>query len=281
MTAKKYLETRKRAMPDFDLINMIISELYELRDDKEMTQIYFERILQSDKRYEEWKKEHEKWSDALAEYGQIGFELEDGTVEYIDTKFRLNDGEFGVTYAEIIREELLKVIRADKSFGHLFNLLSKDKDSFITQQEIETAIREQEEALAEEAIPTGKTVNKSNKITPFENLLNGNEEIRSGLIEYLKQSFVGKGGKGKLFAIMVCALEKEGLITITDFAILYRSIVNTFGDIGTLRNFQKFLTKNELSTKLRETHYTNKLKHSEIDEHAYTIKIKKGELKSS
>ena len=228
MTAKEYLRKYQKAMYYFDEIDLILSELYEMRHNKEMTENYYERILQSDERYEEWENEYKKWSDALAENGgQIGFQLIDGTVEYVGTDFRLNDGEFGISYAKNIREELLKVIREDKSFGHLFNLLSKDKDNFITQQEIEKAIREEEK--------TEKLTLK----TFFDYLTADNEEIKNIIIEKLKEILRGK--KGKQVAKVLCGMKEAGVIAYSDGErkSLYASMKVIFGNIGSDESINK------------------------------------------
>jgi hypothetical protein len=245
MSAKEYLETHQKAICYFDEISMIISDLYPLRHDKEMTENYYERILQSDKRYEEWENEYQKWSDSLAESGgQIGFQHNDGTVEYINSKFRRNKGEFGITDAENIREKLLKVIQEDKSFGHLFNLLSKDKDNLITQQEIEKAIREEEK--------TEKLIHKA-----FVNyLIANNVEIKNIIIEKLKEILRGK--KGKQVAKVLCGMKEAGVIAYSDGErkSLYASMKVVFGNIGSDESINKQMKEDWKNNKNTNTGLT-------------------------
>jgi len=138
MRAKEYLRINQRAMYYFDETNRVIRDLYDIRNDKEMTQDYFERILQSDIRYAEKMKENEVYK----EYGQPMLEFEDSKVDYYDATFRYNEYEVDKSRVEHVREELKKVIRDDKSFGYLFHLLSK-QDNFPTQHEIVEAILEE------------------------------------------------------------------------------------------------------------------------------------------
>ena len=121
---------------------------------------------------------------------------------------------------------------------------------------------------------------RSDKTTSFSELLTCEDEIKPALIEFLKQTFGGKSGKGRLFAIMACALEKTELINYTNYTKLYTSITECFGDIGGLRGFQKYFTS-ELTPIMKKTNYTNILKHSEIDEFTNRIEKKISELKSS
>ena len=111
------------------------------------------------------------------------------------------------------------------------------------------------------------------KIMPFSELLTCDDEIKPALIEYLKRTFGRKGGKGKLFAIMICALEKAGMISYTDRdgIKLYNSIKENFGDIGGVRGFQSYIGREGLSKEANKVCYTNKLQHSEIDEYAENI----------
>jgi len=229
MTAKEYLTKYQKTMYCFDEINLIIDDLYEMRPNKGMIENYYERILRSDERYEEWENEYKKWSDALAEYGQKEFQLIDGSIEYIDNGFKLNDGEFSIYDAENIRVELLRVIQEDKSFGHLFNLLSKDKDNFITQQEIEKAILEEEK--------TEKLTRK----TFFDYLIADNVEIKNAIIEKLKEILRGK--KGKQVAKVLCAMKEAGVIAYSDGErkSLYASMKVIFGNIGSDESINKLL----------------------------------------
>ena len=270
MTAKEYLRTHQKAMDYYDDISMIINDLYEMRHDKRMTESYYERILQQDIRFDKYEDEYNEWKNLGKEHGYAGL---------VKPEYKSNDGEIDKEYASNIREELIEVVKEDNSFGYLFNLLSKDKDNFITQQEIETAIREQdvEKVIDKETVTTKKIV-KKRETTPFSNYLNCTNEMKPALLEYLRQSYAGKGGRGKLFAIMVCALEKAGLITYTDVSKLHCSLTEFFGDIGVKKGFEKYYTKSGIPSK---TYYTNRLKHSEIDEHTDNINKKISELKSS
>ena len=273
MKAKEYLRKYQKVMYHFDKISVIINDLYEMRHDKEKTQTYFERILQSDIRYMEKMEENEKWLEMVTIYGRMDPVRDDGEIEYYDSEFRYNEGEIDKYDAMNVREELIEVVRDDKSFGYLFHLLSKEKDNIPTQQEIEKAI-------AEESITIDKLVNISETIS-FSDYLTCDDEIKPVLLEYLKQTFAGKSGKGKHYAIMVCALEKMGLINYTDYAKLHRSIIGLFGNIGDVRGFQKYISKEGLSPDARKEYYTNLLTHSKIDEHTHKINEKMSELKSS
>jgi len=135
MRAKEYLRTNQRAICYFDEINRIIYDLYEMRRDKEMTKIYYERILQSDIRFSEYEDEQEEWTKLGREYGWDGL---------VEPEYQTIDGEIDKYDASYIREELLKVVQDDKSFGYLFHLLSNNQDNFPNQQVIEAAIREEE-----------------------------------------------------------------------------------------------------------------------------------------
>ena len=257
--AKEFLRKYPNAIrkSNSDEITRVIYGLYEMRDNKRLTEKNYKRILSQDDRYEEWENEREEWVNHNKEYGYMqGYEEPEYKPGFI--------------------EDLLEVIQGDISYGHLFNLLTNDK--LITQEEIGSAIRNQEKtAIAEENITTGKCYKET---PPFEKLLNCDDGIKLGLIEFLKQTFVGKGEKGRLFAIMVCALEKEELITYTNKSSLHRSITECFGNIGVKRGFEKYLNK-KISLKLSETHYTSELLHIEIDEYANRISRKVSELKSS
>jgi hypothetical protein len=274
MTAKEYLRIHQKSMYYYNEIKLIIDDLYEIRHDKGMTENYYERILQQDIRFDKYEDEHNEWTNLGKEYGWAGL---------IEPEYKPNDDEIDKDVAMNVREELIEVVREDKSFGHLFNLLSKDKDNFITQQEIETAICEQEteKVVAEENNTTDKIINTKETIS-FSKYLTCNDEMKPALLEYLKQTYAGKGGMGKHFAIMVCALEKAELLNDNiQTSKLYHSIKEIFGEVGGERGFIKYYAKNELSQELRRTNYTNKLTHSEIEEHTNRINKKVSELKSS
>ena len=116
---------------------------------------------------------------------------------------------------------------------------------------------------------------KPKKIS-FSELLTCDENIKQDFIKFLKQTFGGKGGKGKLFAIMVCALEKSSLITYEDMGVLHNAIKEIFGDIGISVGLKKYLKK-EIT--LTATHYTTKLTHLEIDKYIVPMKEKISQLK--
>ena len=255
MTAKEYLRTHQKAMYCFDEISSIIHDLYPLRHDKEMTKNYYERILQSDIRHTEKMKENEKWSDGLAEYGQIWLPREDGEFEYYDAEFRYNNGEFSIDETENIREKLLKVIQEDKSFGHLFNLLSKDKDNFISQQEIEKAIREEDK---EERIDELKSKTFSAYLIP------DNEKLKNKIIEKLKEILRGK--KGKNVAIVLRAMKESDVIAYSEGErkALYESMRDIFGEIGTDTSINNYLTEQGLSKGKENEYITCKLTYSDI-----------------
>ena len=272
MTAKEYLRIYQKSMYYYDEIKLIIDELYEMRHDQEKTQVYFERILQQDVRFNKYEDKHNEWMNLGKEYGWAGL---------IQPEYKPNDGEIDIYEVPNVRVELIEVVLKDKSFGHLFNLLSKD--NLITQQEIETAIRDQEiEKVIDENTITNKKSAKTSVAKSFSDYLTCDDEIKSVLLEYLKQTYAGKGGKGKHFAIMVCALEKAELINDNiQTSKLYYSINELFGEIGSKRDFEKYYSKNGLSTEMSKTYCTNKLKHSEITPHTNRINKKISELKSS
>ena len=214
MTAKDYLRTYQKAMYFFDEISQIINELYEMRHEKEKIQIYFERILQQDIRFYKYEDEYKEWTNLGQKHGWAGL---------IEPEYKPNEGEIDKDSVSHIREGLLEVIREDISFGHLFNLLSKDKGNFITQQEIETAIRKEDEEEKIEEI----------KLKPFSAyLVNTNEEAKKTIIEELKEILRGK--KGKNVAKVLCGMKEAGIIAYSDREkkSLYASMKVIFGNIG-------------------------------------------------
>ena len=218
MTAKEYLKVYRNAMDYYDEISMVIDELYEMRHNKGMTENYFERILQQDIRFDRFEDEHKEWENLGGKYGWAGL---------VKPEYKPNDGEIDRYDAMNVRVELIEVIREDKSFGYLFNLLSKDKDNFITQQEIETAIREEQ---------------KTEKLTfkPFfDYLIADNEETKNTIIEELKKILRGK--KGKQVAKVLCGMKEAGVIAYSDGEkkSLYASMKVIFGNIGSDESINK------------------------------------------
>ena len=101
MRAKEYLRINQKAMYYFDEINAIINDLCEMRLDEEKTQIYFERILQQDIRFNQYEDERKEWINLGKEYGWAGL---------VEPEYESNDGEIDKDHVSHIREELMAVI---------------------------------------------------------------------------------------------------------------------------------------------------------------------------
>ena len=132
MRAKEHLRNNQRTISNYSIIQQIIDDLYNIRHDLETTKEYYERILLPDIRYDEWVVKHAVWRELHKKYGASALEPELVTFE----------GEINKDDATNIREDLLKVVREDKSFGYIFHLLSGEQDNLPNQREIEKAIYE-------------------------------------------------------------------------------------------------------------------------------------------
>lgn len=134
MRAKDFLKNRKKVMFYYDEVDKIVNDLYDIRLDREATELYYEQILWPEVRFSNWQEEHEEWLNTCSEHG---FGLEEP--EYVKNKWEINiDDAFG------IREQLLEVVKDDKSFGYIAYLLSKEDGKKPNQQEIEEAIYEEQ-----------------------------------------------------------------------------------------------------------------------------------------
>lgn len=153
MTAKEYLRSYKGSMYNFQEVCQIVGDLYKVRHDEEATEDYYDRILSSDIRYGKWEEEHQEWKGLHQKYGAL-----DREPEYIRYK-----GEIDRYAASNIREELLKVVRADKSFEYITCLLLGQPSCEIDALEIERNIREE---LSRELEASSK------RVVELENLLN-------------------------------------------------------------------------------------------------------------
>ena len=129
MSAREYLRTHQKSMCYFEDVKRIVNELSEIRHDKKATEDYYERILTSDIRY----NQYEEWDSLRREYGGSGL-VEPECEQYFD--------EIDKDYVSFVREELLKAVQDDNSFGYIVCLLSKEQKIEISQNKIETAIRE-------------------------------------------------------------------------------------------------------------------------------------------
>ena len=122
------------------------------------------------------------------------------------------------------------------------------------------------ERLEQQSTPKPTTAGNDKTVKQFSDYLTCNEEDKPLLIEYLINTFSGKGESGKLYAIMICALEKNNLIAYTNVSNLHNSLRNmiAFSDIRGKRTLQDFLNKN-LRSQNDVKYYTNKLKNTEIE----------------
>jgi hypothetical protein len=145
MRAKEYLRTHQKSMYYFEDVKQVINDLYNIRHDKEATVDYYDRILISDIRYDQYTVDYEKYDNLGREFGYCGLPEVEYT-HYTD--------EIDIDYALCVREELLKVVQDDKSFEYIFHLLNKQSTD-VTQHEIDVAIREE---LNDELISANKQI---------------------------------------------------------------------------------------------------------------------------
>ncbi len=130
MRAKKYLKNREKTMFFYDEVERIINDLYDLRLDKEATELYYKEILISDMKFEDWEGKHKEWENITKKYG-LGLD----EPEYIKNKWEVDkDDAFG------IREQLLEVVENDETFGYITFLLSGKKGCVPNQEKIKEAI---------------------------------------------------------------------------------------------------------------------------------------------
>lgn len=146
MRVKEYLIVKKMDIDYLDEIERVLNDLKLIRHNEELTGEYFDNILMTDERYENWKKDYEEWSVVVSRYGSgcdengsLGGEPQH--IEY--------ENEIDKDVASDFRLQLRKIVKEDKSYGYIYrflmmkneNITYRTKD-FLTKEQIEEAIFE-------------------------------------------------------------------------------------------------------------------------------------------
>lgn len=116
MRAKEYIEQNRPTIKFVDYVERVINDLTPLRLDKDATVDYFNRILASDIRRQNYllQKDLHKNNNAM---------------QLSEPELKPCDDEYPIEIAADLRESIFEVIRDDKSFGYLFFLLGNDRNS--------------------------------------------------------------------------------------------------------------------------------------------------------
>lgn len=127
----------------------------------------------------------------------------------------------------------------------LFNLCELLVQLFRLRMFEEFLEYEQQEQIKSRDIKTNgsteinlESLNRNKSTVDF---LNGSDSEKSSLLEFLIKTYSGK--KGKSIAIMILALEENGLIAYTGKSELYSAIRVDFGNIGSDAGINKYLTE--------------------------------------
>jgi len=192
MRAKEYLKNKRKTISNYNIIQQIVDDLYNIRLDEEATKEYYERILLSDIRFNEWEMKHSEWQELHKKYGAS--EREPELVKF--------ENEIDKRVASNIREDLLKVVRDDETFGYIFHLLFKEQGNVPSSQTIERAIYQEisnDLIIAENRIlDLEKQLNESAKKT----------EIAEGNQLSLEQAKDGKRTMKVTTDVLIKILEK-------------------------------------------------------------------------
>ena len=227
-------------MYHFDTVKRIVDELYPLRQDKEATAIYYERILIADIRFFEWESSHYEWHNLHKLYG----------ASYMEPIFVSHENEIDKEDAENVRRELLRVLRNDISFGYIISLLDPQINE-PTQLQIEQAVHADLEMSDNISDTTSKEVTgaialSTKEYKNFEDYFVKNDAEK--YIPFIRKQLEGIKGKG--VAIVIRALNEAGIITLQGGnARIYESIKKYFNiNPGSDAGINKYMSGAEKDT---------------------------------
>ena len=113
--AKDVLQNYKQKIPPYLLVDIerVLSDLYQIRDNENETDKYYNNILHADYRF-----------------------VRNRIVHYREHPFTYNEGEIDKNTAKEFRSHLLELVKNDPSFGYIFHQLGMDHNGdpyrFIT-----------------------------------------------------------------------------------------------------------------------------------------------------
>lgn len=116
MRAKEYISQNSSSIKHLDEIIKVINDLLPLRKNKDATDLYFNRFLASDIRWQNYLLQKELYERKNA------MQVEEPLLEE-------NKDEIPVEIIFEVRNTLLEVIAKDESFGYLYYLLGTEKNS--------------------------------------------------------------------------------------------------------------------------------------------------------
>lgn len=132
MRAKDCLENNRKVLSCFEEIDLILADLYRIRHDINATKKYYDQILNADIRYSEWVDEYQEWKELHRKYG----------ASYREPEYIRYEDEIDKNIVLNVREELLRVVEADESFGYITCLLLGHPSCDIDTLKVERSIRE-------------------------------------------------------------------------------------------------------------------------------------------